>query len=227
MIPSDPDWKRKSCGGASAPAGTTCALPRSGRLVVGPAERAVGRQLVEGRGGGRAEVDLAVDDRRRGVDHADLRVRPPGREPPFLHQLAGIGPADRRLGRVVPRAGEVVVVHRPVAGVALRGRSPRGRSGRRPGEIPASHDGSRRSWWVPCWTLRSLDCATLGTGSTSAIVPSGVRRRLLDIADLRGTADPNRRPRAAGPEPRHHDGERLDRDAPAGRRRSATGRCRR
>src|SRR5262249_2121817 len=65
--------------------------PSEGRVAVGPADLAVGRQLVEGRvRGDGAEVDASVDDRGRGVDDADLQFGAPGRESPFLDELAGV-----------------------------------------------------------------------------------------------------------------------------------------
>ena len=57
------------------------------------------------------------------MDDADHVARILGGESPLLFELAGVRGVDRRLARIVPRAGDVAVVHRPVLDVALcRGR---------------------------------------------------------------------------------------------------------
>ena len=90
------------------------------RIAVGPADLAVGRQLVERRGGrGRAEVDVAAHDDGRGVDGPDLLARALGGEPPLLFEPAGIVPADGRLAPVVAATEDVVVVRRPILRVGL------------------------------------------------------------------------------------------------------------
>jgi len=70
----------------------------SRRVPIGPADLAIGRQLVEGRVGGRPEVDISPNDDGRGMNDADLLVRPLGGEAPFLFEPASVVLADCRLG---------------------------------------------------------------------------------------------------------------------------------
>ena len=108
------------------------------RIAVGPADLAVGRQLVERRGGrGRAEVDVAAHDDGRGVDGPDLLARALGGEPPLLFEPAGIVPADGLLALVVAATEGVVVVRRPILRVGLR--EPRPVGGWPQGRGPTSY----------------------------------------------------------------------------------------
>src|SRR5439155_13675638 len=51
---------------------------------VGPADLAIGSQLVESRVGGRAKVDIAVDDDGSGMNDPNQLLRAFGRETPLL-----------------------------------------------------------------------------------------------------------------------------------------------
>ena len=114
------------------------------RIAVGPADLAVGRQLVERRGGrGRAEVDVAGHDDGRGVDGPDLLARALGGEPPLLFEPAGIVPADRLLALVVAATEDVVVVRRPILRVGLRASRGRLEDGR-------NDEGQRRTKQETC-----------------------------------------------------------------------------
>ncbi len=108
-------------------------------IAVHPAELAIGRQLVEGRERGGAEVDLPGDHGGRGVNDADGLLGVRGGESPFLDELADVGRAERFLGGIEAPAGQVVVVHRPVGGRVRWGNRPlaRGRwAGRRTQFMP-------------------------------------------------------------------------------------------
>ena len=118
------------------------------RIAVGPADLAVGRQLVERRGGrGRAEVDVAAHDDGRGVDGPDLLARALGGEPPLLFEPARIVPADGLLALVVAATEDVVVVRRPILRVGLR--EPRPVGGWPQGRGPTSYGAGDLSWWAP------------------------------------------------------------------------------
>src|SRR5262249_59861610 len=87
--------------------------------TVRPADLAVWRELVEGRVGGRAEIDVAVHDDWRGMDDADFQIGAFGGESPFLFELAGVELVDRRLAPGMARAEDVAVVGWPVFDVVL------------------------------------------------------------------------------------------------------------
>ena len=56
------------------------------------------------------------------MDGTNLQVRVPGRESPFFLEPGGVLGAQGRLARVMPGAGDVAIVHRPI----LRGVAPCG-----------------------------------------------------------------------------------------------------
>ena len=82
-------------------------------------ESSTTHQLVQCRIGRRAEVDFTIHHDGRGVDGTDLQVRALGGESPLLDKLAGVVLVDRRLARIVPRAGDVAVIGRPILRIVL------------------------------------------------------------------------------------------------------------
>ena len=167
-MPSADDWKRAFGSRRSQQpdqaGGFAICIP------IFPATLAVGRELVESRIGGGSEVDVAVHDDGRGVDHADRSLEPFAGNRHFSTSFPALALPMRRLGRIVAGADHVPVVHGPVTRIVLgmRGssQSKRPECGRQRDEVDRFHNWSCNMNWSGDNVICSCP---LGANSTTNI----------------------------------------------------------